>query len=352
MPHQTEVTTSTPPQTQNSRTIPPNTQIATPPLPQTQNAEPTCSQKQNQLPSSRASHCEPSSNASPMSVPSRLFEIPTGDEEQVPNNDTSPFKNKDPPAGFYPSRVASKAITLTIKQQFIEPWMTWGVMTEEQKDIFCQRFKKKVSWKPEHEEKIKKIFHTKTSHRLSEMFKKARQINKKPDWMFYTLWQSLIAQWMAPEFKTKSIQAQKNRASEQGGSLQTGGSITHHEHAMRMSQELGRLSHVDELFHPTHVQKFTGDFVDQRSKRTYDQFETIFNQARYEAASCTGGSETSSMDPVQEERLRNKSWIIAADISSARATEDSDKIIQLEEQVRKSREEARQSREQNERLQR
>ncbi|XP_020207680.1 uncharacterized protein LOC109792666, partial [Cajanus cajan] len=198
MPHQTEVATSTPPQTQNARTIPPNTQIATPPLPQTQNVEPTCSQKQNQLPSSRASHCEPSSNASPMSVPSRLFEIPTGDEEQLSNNDTSPFNNEDPPVGsvlpmiepcndgFYPSRVASKAITLTIKQQFVEPWMTWGAMTEEQKDIFFQRFKKKVSWRAEHEEKIKKIFHTKASHRLSEMFKKARQINKKSDWIFDT----------------------------------------------------------------------------------------------------------------------------------------------------------------------
>ncbi|XP_029127915.1 uncharacterized protein LOC114916096 isoform X2 [Cajanus cajan] len=174
---------------------------------------------------------------------------------------------------------------------------------------------------------------------------------------------------MAPEFKTKSIQAQKNRASEKGGSLHTGGSITPHEHAIRMSQELGRLPHVDELFHQTHVRKVTGDFVDQRSKRTY---------ARSEAASCTGGSETSPMDPVEEERLRNKSWIVAAggitdkrrlygvgkvtspltdvdtliNISSGRATEELEKIIQLEEQVRKSREEARQSREQNERLQR
>ncbi|XP_020208849.1 uncharacterized protein LOC109793788 [Cajanus cajan] len=196
--------------------------------------------------------------------------------------------------------------------------------------------------------------------------------------MFDTVWQSLIAQWMAPEFKTKSIQAQINRASEKGGSLHTGGSITPHEHAIRMSQELGRLPHVDELFHQTHVRKVTGDFVDQRSKRTYDQFETIFNQARSEAASCTRGSETSTMDLVEEERLRNKSWIVAAggitdkrrlygvgkvtspltdvdtliNISSGRVTEESEKIIQLEEQLRKSREEARQSREQNERLQR
>ncbi|KAL2346310.1 hypothetical protein Fmac_000310 [Flemingia macrophylla] len=72
-----------------------------------------------------------------------------------------------------------------------------------------------------------------------------------------------------------------------------------------------------------------------------EQFETIFTQARSEAASCPGGSESTSMDPINEEKLESK------------------KILQLEQQVRQSREEApqsreeaRQSREQNERLQR
>ncbi|KAL2348521.1 hypothetical protein Fmac_002521 [Flemingia macrophylla] len=69
---------------------------------------------------------------------------------------------------------------------------------------------------------------------------------------------------------------------------------------------------------------------------------------RSEAASCPGGSESTFVDLVDEERLRNKSWIVAAD-----------KILQLEQQVRQSREETRQSREeahqsreQNELLQR
>ncbi|KAL2330947.1 hypothetical protein Fmac_018528 [Flemingia macrophylla] len=94
---------------------------------------------------------------------------------------------------------------------------------------------------------------------------------------------------MAPEFKTKSVQTQKNRASEKGGSLYTDSSIIIHEHVIRMEQELGRPAYIDELFHQTHIRKVTGDFVDQRSKRTYEQFETIFTQARSQCI-LSGGS--------------------------------------------------------------
>ncbi|KAL2337249.1 hypothetical protein Fmac_011695 [Flemingia macrophylla] len=83
------------------------------------------------------------------------------------------------------------------------------------------------------------------------------------------------------------------------------------------------------------------------------------------------GSESISVDPVDEEIIRNKSWIVAAggitnrgrlygvgkvgstlrlgdtfiNFSSGRFTPESEKIFQLEQQVRQSREEARQSRE-------
>ncbi|KAL2336960.1 hypothetical protein Fmac_011406 [Flemingia macrophylla] len=102
-----------------------------------------------------------------------------------------------------------------------------------------------------------------------------------------------------------------------------------------------------------------------------EQFETIFTQARSEAASCPGGSESTSVDPINEEKLRNKSWIDASggitnrgrlygvgkvgsalrlgddfpNLSCGRSTQESEKILQLEQQVRQSREEARQSRE-------
>ncbi|KAL2329694.1 hypothetical protein Fmac_017275 [Flemingia macrophylla] len=97
-----------------------------------------------------------------------------------------------------------------------------------------------------------------------------------------------------------------------------------------------------------------------------------------EAASCTGEEEISLLSPVKEERLRNKSWFVAAGginpkgriygvgklskdyIRGDRFTQqtyssvavDSQKIIQSEEEVRQSREEVRQSREENQILQR
>ncbi|KAL2347587.1 hypothetical protein Fmac_001587 [Flemingia macrophylla] len=48
------------------------------------------------------------------------------------------------------------------------------------------------------------------------------------------------------------------------------------------------------------------------AKANKSQFYTSEHPFRSEAASCPGGSESTSADLVDEERLRNKSWIIAA----------------------------------------
>ena len=44
---------------------------------------------------------------------------------------------------FVPSRVASQAITRSIKQQFLSPWPSWGAIPPEEKEPFWQRFKVK-----------------------------------------------------------------------------------------------------------------------------------------------------------------------------------------------------------------
>jgi len=62
----------------------------------------------------------------------------------------------------------------------------------------------------------------------------ARKNGKKFEWMFDDIWNSLLAIWNSPLYHTKCLQARQNRASEIGGSLHTGGSITIHEHAIRM----------------------------------------------------------------------------------------------------------------------
>ena len=92
----------------------------------------------------------------------------------------------------------------------------------------------KVQWKAEHESQIHRNFHMKASHRLSEMFRDARIAGERPYWMGEIIWNSLLAHWNSIEFRKKSATNQRNRASEKGGALHTGGSIIVHEHAIRM----------------------------------------------------------------------------------------------------------------------
>ncbi|KOM26758.1 hypothetical protein LR48_Vigan312s001900 [Vigna angularis] len=146
--------------------------------------------------------------------------------------------------GFIPSRVASKAITRSIKQQFLSPWPTWGAIPDDDKRPFWERFQMKVQWKSEHESQIHRNFHMKASHRLSEMFRDACNAGQRPYWLGEIIWNSLLAHWNTVEFRNKCAKAQRNRASERGGILHTGGSITIHEHAIRMEEFSTRLSQV------------------------------------------------------------------------------------------------------------
>ncbi|KOM29514.1 hypothetical protein LR48_Vigan715s000400 [Vigna angularis] len=109
----------------------------------------------------------------------------------------------------------------------------------------------------------------KASHRLSEMFRDARNAGEHPYWLGDQIWNSLLAHWNTVEFRNKCAKAQRNRASEKGGTLHTGGSIIIHEHVIRMAQALGRTVHVDEVFAQTHVRKDTNQLVDERSRKTH-----------------------------------------------------------------------------------
>ncbi|KOM52335.1 hypothetical protein LR48_Vigan09g099400 [Vigna angularis] len=96
-------------------------------------------------------------------------------------------------------------------------------------------------------------------------------------------WNALLEKWNMPLYRQKCETTKKNRTSEKGGCFHTGGSISVHEHAIRLSQELGRSVHVDEIFQQTHIRQSAGEFVDE-----------------------------SPLDPTDEERLRNRCWLEAA----------------------------------------
>ena len=96
----------------------------------------------------------------------------------------------------------------------------------------------KVSWTPEHVEIIRKNFHSKAPHRLSKMLMHARKTQKKPSWMFDDVWDSMLSKWNSATYHAKCSQVQQNRASETGGSLHIGGSISRFEHAICMVSTL------------------------------------------------------------------------------------------------------------------
>ena len=89
-------------------------------------------------------------------------------------------------------------------------------------------------WRLEEENEIKKAFNSKASHRLSEMFRDARNENKRPYWIGDRVWNDLLSHWNAPEYRSKCAQAKKNWASEKGGCMHTGGSISLQDHAIRL----------------------------------------------------------------------------------------------------------------------
>ncbi|WVY89959.1 hypothetical protein V8G54_035473 [Vigna mungo] len=195
-------------------------------------------------------------------------------------------------------KVASQAITRTIKQQFLQPWASWGVISDDDKKLFWERFK----WAAEHETQFHKNFNMKASHRLSEMFRDARITGLRPHWVGEHIWNSLLAHWNTPQYRIKCATAQKNRASEKGGALHTGGPSPHMN--MRFAAALGRAVHVDEVFTQTHIRKGTGEYVDERSRKTIEDFSARLTQARPE-----GGSDADGRVDADEEMIRTQCWV-------------------------------------------
>ncbi|KAG4980734.1 hypothetical protein JHK82_033982 [Glycine max] len=77
------------------------------------------------------------------------------------------------------------------------------------------------------------------------------------------------------------------------------------------SEELGRSVYVDEVFQQTHLRKDIGQFVDDRSRQTHEEFETTLSQVRSDVASSVGESQLTPLDPAEEQRLRSRCWVAA-----------------------------------------
>ncbi|XP_052727599.1 uncharacterized protein LOC128194976 [Vigna angularis] len=73
-----------------------------------------------------------------------------------------------------------------------------------------------------------------------------------------------------------------------------------------MAQALGRAVHVDEVFAQTHVRKDTNQFVDERYRKTHEEFSTRLSQVRSEHESAPTPDDASN---AEDDIHRTKCWV-------------------------------------------
>ncbi|MED6153569.1 hypothetical protein PIB30_103329, partial [Stylosanthes scabra] len=101
--------------------------------------------------------------------------------------------------------------------------------------------------------------------RLREIMHEIRSLGAPHGWIRDDLWDQLQEFWRQENFKKLKQMNKRNRASETGGSLHTGGSTTYEATRERMAKELGRQPTQSEVFARTHTRKEDQDWVDRRS---------------------------------------------------------------------------------------
>ncbi|KAK7244357.1 hypothetical protein RIF29_39178 [Crotalaria pallida] len=83
---------------------------------------------------------------------------------------------------------------------------------------------------PVHKDAVKKLFHSRASARLSDIFNDASKKNKRPSFITEELLQTLLTKFNHPDHLDKQQKSKQNRASSKGGSVHTVGSINHAQH--------------------------------------------------------------------------------------------------------------------------
>lgn len=95
-------------------------------------------------------------------------------------------------------------------------------------------YQTRCTWKEKYNEAIIKSFNHRCSHRLSDVLGDGRRENEKPQFVVPEVWDQLRVKWADEKYKAVCAQAKENRASEAGGSLHTGGSVSAGTHRDRL----------------------------------------------------------------------------------------------------------------------
>ncbi|KAK2445149.1 hypothetical protein QL285_016113 [Trifolium repens] len=177
---------------------------------------------------------------------------------------------------FLPNIPPANVIKEIIQFKYKKLWTSYGKLSDIDKRDWFQMFMGKCTWDERDHDIIERNFHIRAAARMSDIL---RQVRKKfikkgnvLQWICPKLFKELQAYWESPEFVNVSNKAKKNRASEKGGCIYAGGSISVGEHGRRLANKLGREPFIDEL----HLETYTnskGGFVDERSRKVQEEYK-------------------------------------------------------------------------------
>ncbi|XP_058733614.1 uncharacterized protein LOC131605254 [Vicia villosa] len=180
---------------------------------------------------------------------------------------------------FTPSRTAAKCVSYVIQQMYKDAWTRFGEVPN--RDDWFKKFKEKYTWDVLSEKVVKKVFFTRASKRLSDTLRRVRKRWERdssyPAWMGKDTLDKLLVYWDSPQFKAKSESGKKMRASEKGGHVNAGGSISTYEHMRRMEKRLGRKPLMVELVKETRTKK-SGEYVDERTRQALEDYQELLVQ--------------------------------------------------------------------------
>ncbi|KAK2382992.1 hypothetical protein QL285_070491 [Trifolium repens] len=177
---------------------------------------------------------------------------------------------------FLPNIPPANVIKEIIQLKYKKLWTSYGKLSENDKLDWFQMFMGKCTWDERDHGIIERNFHIRAAAHMSDILRQVRRKFKKkgiaPQWICPKLFKGLQAYWESSEFVDVSNKAKKNRASEKGGCIYAGGSISVAKHGRRLANKLGRKPFIDELHLETHTNS-KGGFVDERSRKVQEEYK-------------------------------------------------------------------------------
>ncbi|XP_047266761.1 uncharacterized protein LOC124897657 [Capsicum annuum] len=167
-----------------------------------------------------------------------------------------------------------------IKPFFNEPWNSWLEIPYEIRIVMWKQFMTKCAWSDCHDNEVDRIFRLKVALRVKEHLYKSRNKLVKHGWLNDEVWSKFLILWDILEYKVKRERGKANRASEIGGSLHTGGSMSFATHQRRPKFLNGGVDvPLTTVFEAIHRKKnpdgTKAEWVEPHAKDAYRDFKKV-----------------------------------------------------------------------------